>query len=382
MPGARGVPDAAPACQLSSQGLMHLYLCQGAHWRWQGPAATIAANGLSPTLASDPMKLTDAHPPHALGHTLLAVHQAGRTVPFAQFQRRALELLCELIPFDSAWWGNASVDPGQILQLHLFNCDEAILSAYQPYIEEDFMRAALMARPGTTVNLADLTTREALVRSPLYRNVGRRFHIEWSLGTVLVEPVSGLQEFLTIWRHDAGRPFTEAERQLKELVMPHLAEAHRAARMHELLGHIGTRNDRWAVVDAHGFLREVCAGFVHAMRQQWPQWNAARIPPALQQALARAPTVQNQHWKLTVTARGNFRFLQVLSLGATDRLTAREREIATHFAHGSSHGAIAAALQLSPATVRNHIARCYRKLGVNNKAELALRMSAGQTQAV
>jgi len=321
------------------------------------------------------MNPTDTAPPHALGHTLLAIHQAGRAVPFPQFQQRALALLQQVLPFDSAWWGNATAEPGQILQLHLFNCDNAILEAYQPYIEEDYMRAALMARPGTTVNLADLTTREDFLRSRLYRHVGHRFHIEWSLGTVLIEPASGLQEFLTIWRHDGDRPFSETERQLKEMVMPHLAEAHRAARMHELLGHIGTRNDRWAVVDEHGFLREVCAGFVHAMRQQWPQWTGKQIPEALQQGLAGATTLQNRSWKLTVTPRGSFRFLQVLDLGARDRLTTRERDVATRFASGASHMDIATALRLSPATVRNHIARSYRKLGVNNKAELVLRMA-------
>lgn len=57
------------------------------------------------------------------------------------------------------------------------------------------------------------------------------------------------------------------------------------------------------------------------------------------------------------------------------KLTLREREIATRYAQGETYAVIAAALGLSPSTVRNHLAHCYRKLNVNNKAELALRIA-------
>ncbi len=57
-----------------------------------------------------------------------------------------------------------------------------------------------------------------------------------------------------------------------------------------------------------------------------------------------------------------------------DKLGAREREVALRYARGESHAAIAAALGIAPATVRNHIARCYKRLAVNNKAELARRL--------
>jgi hypothetical protein len=43
-------------------------------------------------------------------------------------------------------------------------------------------------------------------------------------------------------------------------------------------------------------------------------------------------------------------------------------------APGETYSAIAASLSLSPATVRNHIAHCFHKLGVNNKAELVWRL--------
>ena len=51
-------------------------------------------------------------------------------------------------------------------------------------------------------------------------------------------------------------------------------------------------------------------------------------------------------------------------------LSQRERAIATRYADGRTYKQIADELFISPATVRNHLARIYRKLEINGKAEL------------
>lgn len=309
-----------------------------------------------------------------LNQIILELHRAGREAAFSEFQQVALGLVQEIIPFDSAWWGNAAAEPLEIHRLHLHNCDDSILETYVPYIDQDFFRAALMAQPGTTINMADLTTRAQLVRTELYQMVGKRYRIEWSLGTLIVEPVSSLQEFLTLWRHDGKKPFTETERQAKELLMPHIAEAHRAARLREMLDDPRERRDCWAVADERGFLREVNPDFVHCLRKHWPNWQGSRLPEDLHAAVRDAAPTQIGHLRLAIARKGAFRFLQVLASCALDDLSPREREIVERYANGETHAGIAIALSISPATVRNHIAHCYRKLAVNNKAELARRV--------
>lgn len=121
------------------------------------------------------------------------------------------------------------------------------------YIEQDFFRAALIAQPGIAINVADLTTRSRFVKTEFYRKVAKRYRIEWALGTLLVEPLSSLYEFLTLWRHDPKKPFSEIERQAKELLMPHLAEAHRVARLREVLGEAREGNSRWAIAENAAF---------------------------------------------------------------------------------------------------------------------------------
>jgi DNA-binding CsgD family transcriptional regulator len=199
--------------------------------------------------------------------------------------------------------------------------------------------------------------------------------VEWSLGTLLMEPVSLLQEFLTLWRHDSQDPFTEIERQTKELLMPHIADAHREARLRAVLGEPSERNLRWAVADDRGFLHEVSPGFVHCLREHWPDWQGSRLPQTLLESVCLAKSFNTAGLQIKITLKGQYRYLQVRALSAMDRLTAREVVIVTRYAQGETYTMIAAALSISPATVRNHIAKCYHKLSVNNKSELLLRMS-------
>lgn len=339
-------------------------------------AAATAGRGMLWPMTTAPALATPASDPRAISAVLLDVHRAGQELPLARFQDEALALVRRLIPFDSAWWGNAAAEPMEIHRLHLHNCADTILQDYAPFIGEDFFRAQLMAHPGTTVNMADLISRADFVRTPMYQAVGRPYHIEWSLGTLLVEAVSSLQEFLTVWRHDPQRPFNEVERQCKELLMPHLADAHRAARRREMLDGTRPPHSRWAVLDERGYLREASPGFVHWVRGTWPQWQGSLLPAALREALAQPGTPRVGDALCHVLPKGAFRYLHVQPVQRTDLLSARQRSIARRFAAGETHSAIAASLGLSPATVRNHLAACYRKLSVNNKAELVLRMAA------
>lgn len=307
-------------------------------------------------------------------HLLLEIHRAGRDAPAEKFQSIALELMSDFLPFDSAWWGNVSVEPPAVHCLHLHNCDASILEAYLPYMDQDFMHGELMAHPGRSINLADLVTRARFVCSALYQNVGKRYRIEWSLGTLLAAPASSLNEFLTLWRHDPTRPFTEAERQTKELLMPHMVEAHRMARLREALGDPRARRDCWAVADERGFLHEISPAFMHWLRHEWPTWQGSALPESLLPSVREALPARVGSQRLHVEKHGTYRYLRVGGSGVLDGLTAREREIVARYVQGETYAAIAAELRLSPATVRNHIAHCYRKLAVNNKVELIRRV--------
>ncbi|HSA89258.1 MAG TPA: XrtB/PEP-CTERM-associated transcriptional regulator EpsA [Burkholderiales bacterium] len=59
--------------------------------------------------------------------------------------------------------------------------------------------------------------------------------------------------------------------------------------------------------------------------------------------------------------------------GTWRELSRREREILSWLCRGESNVEIAAALDISPHTVKNHLQRIFRKIGVNNRTQAAAR---------
>ena len=288
-----------------------------------------------------------------------------------QFQDWALDQVKAVIPFDSAWWGNAASEPMKIHWMHLHNCDPSIVETYPPYMDQDFFRAELVARPGECINMSDLTTRARFVRTELYRKIGKRYRVEWSLGTLLVDPESSLSEFLTLWRHDPAQPFNESERQAKELLMPHLVEAFRGVRQRHYLWGKDVRLKAWALVDDQGFIREATPAFGSSLRAHWPGWRGNLLPEPLAKSVIEGRAFKAGAIVIELRQSDNLRVLEVKAKSILDKLTVRENEIVGRYANGETYSSISAAFALSPATVRNHISHCYKKLGVNNKVELA-----------
>ena len=301
----------------------------------------------------------------------LDLYRASHEVPFRHFQEHALDLMKKVIAFDSAWWGSACAIPLEIHRLHLHNCDKEFADAYPQYMNDDFFREALIQNPGVTINMSDLITHEAYVQTKVYKGVGRRFKVEYSLGTLVIEPVSTLFEFITLWRHDPRKPFDEAERQTKQLLMRHLAEANRHSRIHHLLAGGMVQGATWALADDRAYLRDVSPAFVIRIRSEWPKWQGDRLPDSLAECVIKARPYKGREFIIEVTQREGFRFLEVRSFSSLERLAPRERDIAERYAQGKTYADIATELFLSPTTVRNQIARCFKKLGVNNKTELA-----------
>jgi DNA-binding CsgD family transcriptional regulator len=153
--------------------------------------------------------------------------------------------------------------------------------------------------------------------------------------------------------------------------MPHLVEAFRAVLLRHFLNERETQRKAWALVDQQGFIREAAPAFSARLRSRWPDWRGNRLPDELARFVIDGRAFKTKALDIELSQSENLRFLEVKERSALDKLTARESEIVMRFANGETYSTISAALSLAPATVRNHLSRCYRKLGVNSKAELA-----------
>jgi len=95
---------------------------------------------------------------------------------------------------------------------------------------------------------------------------------------------------------------------------------------------------------------------------------------AAQAATARGDGRSARRWRArAIMLRGRSEALPHAAIQAepADPLTTREREIATMAAAGLASKEIAARLYISTRTVDNHLAKAYRKLGVNTRSDLA-----------
>jgi DNA-binding CsgD family transcriptional regulator len=305
------------------------------------------------------------------------LYRGSRDVPYPAFQEWALQQLRGAVAFDAAWWGRGANKPLMIHQVHLHRCAPTLVEDYAPWIGVDFFREAVCANPGVTISTASLRSRPDLEASTIYREFGAKHRVEWSLGTVLIEPVSSLNEFITVWRKDVRRPFSEADRTTKELLMPHLVEAYRNCRLLHL--HEASQRDHslsWALCNPQGILIDVHRRFVSLMITEWTNWHSAELPAALSKQVIECKEFVGRKIAVKTTPLSGLYCLQARPRSAVDMLSNREREVANHYAQGQTYAEISVMLGLAPATVRNLISRAFRKLDVNNKAELALRLRA------
>lgn len=308
---------------------------------------------------------------------LLKLYRGSTQVAFARFKDWALDLLGGAVRFDGAWWGKATSRPDKIVSVHVHNADPAIIDDYRAIDPVDFFRDAMLAKPGTTINLYDLISRRDYVRSGMYTRYGRKHKLEAVMGTVCVEPVTSMVEFLTIWRVDARWPFSEADRQRIERLTPHLFEGNRISLRLSLQADkrialpAADAMRPWALVSVEdGCLVEVDGSFVDHARREWPTWYSAKLPDELRRCLLGCETYFGRQLTIYVSDADDRRLLVVQPKHPAMGLGAREAEVLRRYAHGETYKEIARQLGTSPATVRNQIARLYRRFDVHNKVEL------------
>lgn len=145
----------------------------------------------------------------------------------------------------------------------------------------------------------------------------------------------------------------------------------------------------------HAALRGMPALLVHGVRDKLSGCDSLyialdkRSPPAAAAeqsrylALAHLLLCQlDDAWRRLVAFRlDNLPAAQVIALPRALELSAREREILANLAHGSTNHDIAEALAISLFTVKNHMKRIFRKIGVSNRTQAAARFNQEMRRA-
>lgn len=304
---------------------------------------------------------------------VMSLYRGCREQPVDAFQDWAFDQIGAVLPFDSALWLTGTLTPdgsdGVFHTHHLHKQPLQLLVDWGRTEDRTVFSRKVFANPGVTHNCV---TAQDL--GPALAAHARRYRIEHILATTSIDPVAGLHELISIYRADSARPFTDAQRQFQQSLVPHLAETWRISRMQHL-AHAShpacAALSCAAAADAKGLLHVCERGFVRLLQEEWPDWRGPGLPPELaarigddnRRFIGRNVVVGmfDMHGMFLLRGRRKSRI---------DSLSQREQQVARHFSSGRTHKEIARTLNLSPATVRNHLTTTYEKLGVANKAEL------------
>ncbi len=304
---------------------------------------------------------------------LLDLYRSGAEQAAELFQDWALERLSHDLPFDSAFWASAAATPAGLVghTLHLFRQPAQLLVDYAPLAGQDTMIAESICNPGKAIRRV---ARESAPKA--FMPFLERYGLEQGMVTLLFEPEISVFNSISLYRASREHRFSEAEGQFKQSVFPHLIEADSRNKLAHLAS--GTQlgaSSQWhsAAVDAMGVVRHAEGPFRQLASREWPGWRGPYLPDPLRELMAIGATSAAMS-KCTVarlSRLGELTLVQLRERNAVDDLPERMRQVARLAAEGHGNKYIAAQMNISPNTVRNHLAMAYERLGVKNKAEMA-----------
>jgi len=309
---------------------------------------------------------------------LLALYSASRETPSGEFQDKALDLLKAAVSFDSAIWGTGMMTPHGLdyHSIHLHNEPREIISEHEHVKHQDTAALEVSLHRTTTRVFHSPTLLRGRDKSAI-RDYVTRFGHQNIIISSEINQNTGYAYWVSLYRADAERQYTEHDRQLAVIICPHLREALRINRVLHMERLRSMQVDGpMAIVDAKGAVYHTEPAFTALLQNEWSSWDGSVLPQELWQALiANGGCYAGKTIVVRRICVTDMMFLKARRRSAVDMLSARERTVAHYLARGLSHKEIARVLGTSPQTVRNQIQAIHVKLAVHNTAELIAQLN-------
>lgn len=314
----------------------------------------------------------------ALDDILLQLYRAAREQPVAAFQDAALALARPLLQFESAIWGSGRLTHPGIAprHMHLHQIDPQGAVEWKQINRVDKVIDIVDARRGRAVQF-HAPTLFAAREDAVMRDYARRYGRQSYLITAFGNQRPGVFSWMSMYRPDLDNRFTEAQRELCEVLMSHFEQAllinEACCTGRALAGVEAEASSSLALALPDGAIFFAQAAFICLLIEEWPQADDQVLPRPLIGTLlgTKAGTFLGRSIRCESRTAGDLTLLRARRRLAIDRLTPRQYEIAQMFCRGFSYKAIARQLGISPATVRNHVSAIYVELGITSKDELA-----------
>lgn len=339
-------------------------------------AVLLRSDSIGAPTATHAMTLSDTPDPDSL----LALYAAAHRDDGRDFARRAFDHLRVQLAFDAGTIVTSFADQPSYVDAHFdgFADPGAILASWGPVAHLDELSPRLLSQP-LRAQRQDIDAPEiADARFAPLRAHLARFRITYSACIAVPADGGRTMTVLILVRHDPTRRYTDRELQRLEQHAPHVAQAQAICRSLALSRSpgIGLGQLPVALVGHDGAVTQTTPAFVALF---WPQQppRTNRLDAACMAAIrdGRAWPLPGGAHSLHALPDGDGSWLlRIRATSRADRLSAREREIARHFAEGMGYKEVAQRTGLAPATVRNHLRNVYAKLGVDNRATLVAAM--------
>jgi DNA-binding NarL/FixJ family response regulator len=280
----------------------------------------------------------------AFSDSLLVLSRLPASVSPQRLMAEGLGALRRIVPFDAAWWGEASggidgLAPRNWLSGRM-NLPPGFANEWNAIGATDRFALESMRRLDAVVSSTGFEDPEPGVEA-----FARKHDLYDVIAITRMLPGSGLLQFISLYRHEASARFTAAQRLLFE---------HFSAHLMQRFVYMGAR-------------------FGALLQQLFPDWTAAALPAQLVEATRQLPVeVSIGRRRFSARACGELMLLNFAAQRRAPVLAPRELNVALMYADGRSHKEIARQTGLSPATVRTYLREAYRRLGVSDKVKLGL----------
>jgi DNA-binding CsgD family transcriptional regulator len=304
---------------------------------------------------------------------LLDLYGAAVREPIGAFEKSWILALKSLLDFDAAWTGVASIQGSLPVNHSAFTYNLSAdfgpewkkIAAFDPFAD----LASLVPGQASSVTLQ---TQDI---APEFQEWARRYDLQNLASVCAIDNGFELISFLSVYRHDHRAVFSESDLRKLELVIPHIAAATRTNRRLQLaskLQHSSERKPR-AICDAFGVFHRADPEFRTILKSLIPDWNENSLPEDILQN-AQDPSDADYVWNGYSVEMTEVAGLWVVALQEVSPLAVlppRELEAIQFYSQGASYKEVAREMGIAPSTVRHHIRCAYKRMGINNKAQIA-----------
>jgi DNA-binding CsgD family transcriptional regulator len=298
---------------------------------------------------------------------ILELYRDARYLNPDELREQSLSRLRTFIPFDFAAWGGGEAADRVVTDVVVVDQSPRLFQDWGAVAIYDGYCDLALQQLNQPVLFDDLPE---FRQSMAYLEHWGRFDARQMVATIMAEPVSGYVSFIGLCGADGAPVYNEADRSLKQLLMPHLSSALRLSREHTLVQQ-ALEAEAVAMLDRAGRVLASRGPVAALMREEWGSSERVPLLPLPDEGLiTEARCWRGRAVQLQLECAGNYLLMRIRSVSILSELTFREQQVAESFASGQSYKYVANQLQISPATVRNHLARIYDRLGIHSKSEL------------